>query len=328
MQNTQKPQKIKGSFGGKSIISIEQFDKKDIELLFLEAAAMRKLVEVNGGNNLLSGKILANLFYEPSTRTSSSFEAAMKRLGGDVIQINNVNYSSVAKGESVTDTVRTLEQYSDVTVIRHNVEGSVALADSVAKNPVLNAGDGVGEHPTQALLDLFTIQQTVGRLEDLNVVMVGDLLNGRTVHSLAKLLALYKVNLKFVSPKELRMPAEYTQYLEKNGCKHAQFTSIESALDGADVLYMTRVQKERFSSLEEYERLKHSFILNNKVLSKAPKGLSIMHPLPRVGEIAEEVDKDPRAKYFDQMKYGMYVRMALLALVLDKSMLNGWSKAA
>jgi aspartate carbamoyltransferase len=328
VQNNHKPQKIKGNFAGKSIVSIEQFDKKDIELLFLEAMAMRKLVEVNGGNNLLSGKILANLFYEPSTRTSSSFEAAMKRLGGDVIQINNVNYSSVAKGESVTDTVRTLEQYSDLTVIRHNQEGSVALAASVAGNPIINAGDGVGEHPTQALLDLFTIQQTVGRLQGLTVVMVGDLLNGRTVHSLAKLLALYKVNLKFVSPKELKMPPEYTNYLVKNGCSHSEFSSIEAALPGADVLYMTRVQKERFSSLDEYERLKHAYILDAKMLKNVPKALSIMHPLPRVGEIKEEVDKDPRAKYFEQMKYGMYVRMALLALVLNKSMLNGWSKTA
>lgn len=255
---TKKIQKIRGQFSGKSVISIEQFAAGDIELLFKEAFAMRKLVEVTGSNDLLKGKILANLFYEPSTRTSSSFEAAMKRLGGDVIQINNVNYSSVAKGESVTDTVRTLEQYSDVTVIRHSQEGSVALAASVAGNPVINAGDGVGEHPTQALLDLFTIQQTVGRLNGLTVVMVGDLLNGRTVHSLAKLLALYKVNLRFVAPKELQMPAEYLKYLDKNGCQHAAYASIEAALKNADVLYMTRVQKERFKSLNQYEQLKHA----------------------------------------------------------------------
>lgn len=314
---------LNGQFGGASIISIEQFDKQDIDRLFLEAMAMQKLVEVNGGNNLLSGKILANIFYEPSTRTSSSFESAMKRLGGDVVQINNVNYSSVAKGESVRDTLRTLEQYSDVTVLRHNIEGTLADASSVASNPLINAGDGVGEHPTQALLDLFTIKQTVGHLQNLSVVMVGDLLNGRTVHSLSKLLALYQVNIKFVAPKELTMPLKYKKYLEQKGCKYTEYDNVESALAGADVLYMTRVQKERFNNQNEYERLKGAFILDTNLLKKAPKKLSIMHPLPRVGEIAEEVDKDPRAKYFEQMKYGMYVRMALLALVLNKSMLKG-----
>lgn len=317
---------INGDFRAKNIVSIKQFTKPDIASLFDETDAMRDLVRNKHGNGLLRGHLLANLFYEPSTRTSASFEAAMKRLGGDVIQINNVAYSSVAKGESLPDTVRTLEQYADVIVLRHHEIGSAAIAATVAHKPVINAGDGIGEHPTQALLDLYTIYQRKKRIEGLSVGMVGDLKHGRTVHSLARLLSLFSdVQLKYVAPDELAMPIELKKEISVSGTQQLEFNDIEDIIAGVDVLYVTRVQKERFTDPAEYERLKGSYVVTPETMEAAGEAI-IMHPLPRVDEIDSRVDSDPRAAYFEQMENGMFVRMALLAKVLGRSALKQASK--
>jgi aspartate carbamoyltransferase len=280
---------------------------------------MHDMVDHIGTFDLLKGKILANLFYEPSTRTSSSFTAAMERLGGSVIPINEVKYSSVAKGESLPDTVRSLECYADVIVIRHPEVGSAALAAKYARKPVINAGDGIGEHPTQALLDSFTIREELGRLDGLTVTMLGDLKHGRTVHSLARLLSLYKVKLNYVAPDLLRMPPEMIDELSARRIEQFEAATLEDVLPETDVLYVTRVQKERFTDEAVYESLKSAYVIDPQVMKAAKDRMILMHPLPRVGEISMEVDDDPRAAYFRQMEYGLYVRMALLAMVLGKA---------
>src|SRR5512135_2459429 len=241
---------------GKDIISVKQFGRDDLEYIFGVAHEMRGMVERIGTFDLLKGKILANLFYEPSTRTSSSFTSAMERLGGSVIPINEVKYSSVSKGESLPDTVRTLECYADVIVLRHPEIGSAALAAQYARKPIINAGDGIGEHPTQALLDLFTIREELGQIDGLTVTMLGDLKYGRTVHSLARLLALYNVRLNYISPEILRMPAEIIDELNAKRIPQAEYSTLESVLLQTDVLYVTRVQKERFEDQAVYEGVK------------------------------------------------------------------------
>src|SRR5688500_2358668 len=303
---------------GKDIISVKQFERDDLEYIFGVAHEMRGMVERVGTFDLLKGKILANLFYEPSTRTSSSFTAAMERLGGSVIPINEVKYSSVTKGESLTDTVRTLECYADVIVLRHSETGSAAIAAKAARKPVINAGDGVGEHPTQALLDAFTIREELGRLDKLNVTMLGDLKYGRTVHSLARLLSTFaNIKLNYVSPDILKMPKEVMDEVGK--ITQAEFSSLEKVLPETDVLYVTRVQKERFEDAADYDKVKDAYVIDPAVMKSAKKDMIVMHPLPRVGEISPDFDDDPRAAYFRQMEYGLYVRMALLAMVLGKA---------
>jgi aspartate carbamoyltransferase len=277
------------------------------------------MVERVGTFDLLKGKILTNLFYEPSTRTSSSFTASMERLGGSVIPINEVKYSSVAKGESLPDTVRTLECYSDVIVLRHPETGAAATAARYCRKPIINAGDGTGEHPTQALLDLFTIRQELDQLEGLTVTMLGDLKYGRTVHSLSRLLALYGAKLNYVSPEILRMPATIVDELGKFNVVQKEYHALDEALPETDVLYVTRVQKERFEDPAVYESVKGTYVITPETLTKAKPKMIVMHPLPRVGEISMDVDNDPRAAYFRQMEYGLYVRMALLAMVLGKA---------
>ncbi|MCA3013741.1 MAG: aspartate carbamoyltransferase, partial [Myxococcaceae bacterium] len=272
-----------------------------------------------GTIDLLKGKILANLFYEPSTRTQSSFMAAMQRLGGSVIPISEVRYSSVSKGESLPDTVRTLECYADVIVLRHPELGAAAQAAAAARKPVINAGDGPGEHPTQALLDLFTILEELGRLDGLTVTMLGDLKFGRTVHSLSRLLSLFDVTLHFVSPEPLAMPEKVTTELSRRAVRFHEHRRLDDVLPQSDVLYVTRVQKERFDDLALYESLKHAFIVTPETMRAAKPKMALMHPLPRVGEISPDVDADPRAAYFRQMEYGLFVRMALLAMVLGKA---------
>jgi aspartate carbamoyltransferase len=304
---------------GKSIISVKQFSKGDLKYIFEVAHEMREMVGRVGTFDLLKGKILANLFYEPSTRTASSFTAAMERLGGSVIPINEVKYSSVAKGESLPDTVRSLECYSDVIVLRHPDVGASQLAAQYARKPIINAGDGIGEHPTQALLDLFTIIEERGQVDGSTVTMLGDLKYGRTVHSLSRLLSLYDVRLNFVSPEILKMPEEILTELKEGGIPYQQHTDLDPALPESDVLYVTRVQKERFENPEEYEKVRGTYIISKRTLEKAKEDLVLMHPLPRVGEISLDLDDDPRAAYFRQMEYGMYVRMALLAMVLGKA---------
>ncbi len=304
---------------GKDIISVKQFGREDLEYIFAVSHEMHDMVDHIGTFDLLKGKILANLFYEPSTRTSSSFTAAMERLGGSVIPINEVKYSSVSKGESLADTVRTLECYADVIVLRHPEVGSAAIAAQAAHKPVINAGDGIGEHPTQALLDAFTIREEIGRLDGLAVTLLGDLKHGRTVHSLARLLSRYKVKLNYVSPDILRMPPELIDELKAKKIEQAEFATLDTCLPETDVLYVTRVQKERFADEAVYESVKGAYVIDPKVMKAAKERMIVMHPLPRVGEISPDFDEDPRAAYFRQMEYGLYVRMALLAMVLGKA---------
>jgi aspartate carbamoyltransferase len=304
---------------GKDVLSVRQFNREDLEYIFAVAHEMRVMVERIGTFDLLKGKILANLFYEPSTRTSSSFTAAMERLGGSVIPINQVKFSSVSKGESLPDTVRTLECYADVIVLRHPEVGSAALAAKYARKPVINAGDGVGEHPTQALLDALTIKEELGHIDGLTVTMLGDLKNGRTIHSLARLLSLYKVKLNYVSPDILRMPSALVHELAASGIEQAEYSSLAEVLPETDVLYVTRVQKERFADLADYEKVAGSYVIDPALMQAAKERMIVMHPLPRVTEISMDFDDDPRAAYFRQMEYGLYVRMALLAMVLGKA---------
>jgi aspartate carbamoyltransferase catalytic subunit len=306
-------------FYGKDILGVGQFRRADLHYIFGVAHEMREMVTRVGSFDLLKGKILANLFYEPSTRTMASFTAAMERLGGSVIPITEVHYSSVAKGESLPDTVRTLEAYADVIVLRHPQVGAAAEAAHYARKPIINAGDGVGEHPTQALLDLFTIHEEQGTVDGLTVTMVGDLRYGRTVHSLARLLTRFDVKMRFVSPEMLRLPEALRAELDAAGVAYEEVESLDEALAASDVLYVTRVQKERFDDLDAYERVKNAYVITAETMGRARASMTLMHPFPRVGEIAMEVDADPRAAYFRQMEYGLFVRMALLAMVLGKA---------
>ena len=304
---------------GQDILSVNQFSRQDLDYIFGVAHEMRGMVARVGTFDLLKGKILANLFYEPSTRTSSSFTSAMERLGGSLIPINEVTYSSVSKGESLPDTIRTLECYADVIVLRHPEVGASAMAAQYAKKPVINAGDGIGEHPTQALLDLYTIVEELGDPDGKTVTMLGDLKYGRTVHSLSRLLSRFDVKLHYVSPEILRMPPEIIQEIDAKGIPQTEQDNLEGVLPETDVLYVTRVQKERFEKPEDYDKVAGAYVITPETLKQAKEKMIVMHPLPRVGEISMEVDDDPRAAYFRQMEYGLYVRMALLAMVLGKA---------
>jgi aspartate carbamoyltransferase catalytic subunit len=317
----QKPKaKISNGFNGMDILSVSQFDTVKLDYIFARGHEMRELVERVGATDLLKGYVLTCLFYEPSTRTSSSFIAAMERLGGSVIPITQgVQFSSVSKGETLADTVRTLEQYSDAIVLRHPEIGSAGIAADYAAIPVINAGDGAGEHPTQALLDLFTIQEELGRIDGLKIAMVGDLRYGRTVHSLTKLLLQYDVSLRFVSPEILRLPLTIMNEVIDKGLDVRETHDVADVIDNADVLYVTRVQKERFTDLAQYEEVRDQHEITPELMARARQKMIVMHPLPRVGEIHYAVDHDPRAAYFRQVKNGMYIRMALLAAVLGKA---------
>lgn len=311
--------KSKNGFLNKDILSVDQFSKEDLAFLFKKTTLMKKLAKTGKASKILQGKIMTALFYEPSSRTFGSFISAMQRLGGGIIPLQGMTYSSVAKGETLEDTVKTFECYSDLIVIRHPEVGSAKRAALAAGVPIINAGDGVGEHPTQALLDLFTILSKFKKINGLKVAFVGDLLNGRTTHSLSKLLAIMgKVEFFFVSPKILRMPQEIIDQL-KNHVKITEVNKLDEVIGKVNVLYVTRVQKERFSDLAIYEKIKNYYIVNKHLMKKANKNLILMHPLPRVGEINTDVDSDPRAVYFtEQMSNGLYVRMALLGLILGK----------
>ena len=306
-------------FYGRDIVSVRQFTDRDLAYIFDVAHEMREMVSRIGAFDLLKGKLLANLFYEPSTRTSASFTAAMERLGGSVIPINEVRYSSVSKGESLPDTVRSLEAYADVIVLRHPEEGATALAAQYTKKPIINAGDGVGEHPTQALLDLFTILEELGEVDGLTITLVGDLKYGRTVHSLARLLSRYTVTLNYVSPDILQMPDKIVTEIEGTGTTQTIHSDLDDVIGDSDVVYVTRVQKERFENAADYDAVAGAYVISPETMKRAKDRMALMHPLPRVREISIDVDDDPRAAYFRQMEYGMYVRMALLALVLGKA---------
>ncbi len=305
---------------GEDILSVKQFDRDHLDYIFARSREMREMVDRVGGVDLLKGYVLACLFYEPSTRTSASFIAAMERLGGSVIPITQgVKFSSVSKGETLEDTIRVLEQYADVIVLRHPEIGSANRAAGAAGVPILNAGDGAGEHPTQALLDLFTIREELGTIDGLKIAMVGDLRYGRTVHSLTKLLMKYDVKLRFVSPEALRLPLTLMNQVIDSGMAVRETHDVADVIENADVLYVTRVQKERFADLAQYEEVKNFYEITPDLMKKAKEKMVVMHPLPRVGEIHYSVDDDPRAAYFRQVKNGMYVRMALLAGVLGKA---------
>jgi aspartate carbamoyltransferase len=295
-----------------------QFSRDDLIYIFGVADEMRNIVKRVGATDLLKGYVLGNLFYEPSTRTSSSFIAAMERLGGSVIPIHGVQYSSVSKGESLPDTIRTLQCYADVIVLRHPEIGASAVAARYASKPVISAGDGTGEHPTQGLLDIYTIYSELGTVDGLHIAMVGDLKNGRTVHSLARLLRLYDTQMTFVAPDILKVPAEIKAEMEAAGRVVRETDRLQDVIGEADVIYVTRVQKERFEDLREYEAVKDYYEITPELMSQARTNMALMHPLPRVGEIHYDVDDDPRAAYFRQMENGMYIRMALLAAVLGK----------
>ena len=306
-------------FYGQDIISVRQFSRDNLEYIFAVADEMRAIVKRVGSTDLLKGHVLACVFYEPSTRTSSSFVAAMSRLGGSVIPINEVRYSSVTKGESLPDTIRTLESYADVIVLRHPEMGASQVAAEYARKPIINAGDGVGEHPTQALLDLYTIQSELGGIDGLHVAMVGDLRYGRTVHSLARLLCLYDVQMTFVSPEILRLPLDVMNDVRTHSRPVHETYDVHEIIGQADVLYVTRVQRERFADQAQYEAVKDYYVITPELIAKAREKMIIMHPLPRVNEISYALDDDPRAAYFRQMENGMYIRMALLASVLGKA---------
>ncbi len=306
------------SLKGKDILHGDQFSKKDIDGMIKIASEFEKELKKKDSLTLLKGKILATLFFEPSTRTRLSFETAMQRLGGGVISMASAEASSAAKGETVGDTAKTVSQYADVIVIRHPRIGSAKEAADAASVPVINAGDGAGQHPTQALLDTYTIRKELGSLKNLTVSMVGDLKNGRTVHALVELLSLYQVRLYFVSPRNLRMPEEITSNLKQRGIRIEETEDLEKAASESALIYMTRIQKERFADLTEYERVKGSYVIDSKFLERLKKKITILHPLPRVDEISLDVDSHPGAAYFRQVRNGVFVRMALLAMVMGR----------
>jgi len=300
-------------FTNRDIVSIRGFTREEIDYILEVSHSMEPLAEK--GSDMLRGKVLAELFFEPSTRTMLSFQTAMYKLGGNVIGFAEPGVSSVWKGESLADTVRVVENYSDVIVLRHPLEGAARLAAEYAKVPVINAGSGAEEHPTQALLDLYTILKHKGRIDGLSIILMGDLRYGRTVHSLAYALSLYDVDLHLVSPDLLKMRREVIEDI-KDRIKVTEHTDLMEILPDADVLYVTRIQKERFPDLGEYEKVRGSYVIDLNVLKKAKDDLIVLHPLPRVDEISVEVDSTSFAKYFEQTKNGVVVRMALLALVL------------
>ncbi|WP_438432185.1 aspartate carbamoyltransferase [Gorillibacterium sp. sgz500922] len=295
------------------ILGAKQFNRTELEELF-ESASRLENRELWNTDPRFQGKIMTTLFFEASTRTRLSFESAMSRLGGKVIGTENAaQFSSTIKGETLEDTIRIVSGYSDLIVLRHTDIGAAERAAKVADVPIINAGDGAGEHPTQALLDLYSIRKECGRIEGLTIAMIGDLAYGRTVHSLSYMLANYPdIRLLFVSPENVRIPSYVKHFLDEKGVSYRETEDFDEALQTADVLYQTRIQKERFPSVEEYRKAEGRYIINRDILGKMRQDAIILHPLPRAGEIAVEVDDDPRAAYFRQAQNGLYIRMALV----------------
>jgi len=300
-------------FKGRDIISIKDFTREEIDYILKIASAMEPIAE--NGSNMLRGKILATLFFEPSTRTRLSFEAAMYRLGGATIGFAEPGATSIKKGENLVDTIRVVENYADVIVLRHPLEGAARLAAEFANVPIINGGSGAEEHPTQAILDLYTIQKNKGAIDGLKIAFIGDLRYGRTVHSLAYALSNYDVELHLVSPETLKMRFEVIKDIEDKipVTEHGDLNEVISEMD---VLYVTRIQKERFPDLEEYEKVKGSYRIDLNTLRRAKSDVIVMHPLPRTVEIDPEIDSTSNARYFDQASNGVVTRMALLALIL------------
>ncbi|MBA7535706.1 Aspartate carbamoyltransferase catalytic subunit [subsurface metagenome] len=303
---------------GKDILNAAQFSLQELNLIMNTAANFEKRVKSGEIIRNMEGQVVASLFFEPSTRTRLSFETAINRLGASVITVANAASSSVAKGETLADTIRTIDGYVDVIVMRHPMKGSAKIAADNAKHPFINAGDGAGQHPTQALLDIYTILKEKGALGGFTGTFVGDLKNGRTVHSLGYFLALYGNKMIFVSPKSLRMPEEITADLRSRGAEIEETDNLKKALSVSDIVYVTRIQKERFENLVEYEKVKSSYIINRALINQAKEGITILHPLPRVDEISTDVDDYEGAAYFRQAHNGLYIRMALLALVTGR----------
>jgi len=300
-------------FEGRDIISIKDFSREEISYIFEVARRMEPLA--SKGSDMLRGKILATLFFEPSTRTRLSFEASMHKLGGSTIGFAEAEIASVKKGENLADTVRTVENYADVIAMRHPLEGAARLAAEFSKVPIINGGSGAEEHPTQAMLDMYTMMKEKGKIDGLKIALVGDLRYGRTVHSLSYALSLYDVELYLISPDTLRMRREVIQTI-KEKIPVTEKTSLEKIIPLVDVLYVTRIQKERFPDPAEYAKVKGSYKIDLEALKEAKKDLIILHPLPRIDEIASEVDNTSYARYFPQVLNGIVVRMALLALIL------------
>lgn len=304
------------NFYDRDIVSIRDFSKKEIETILDLSEEMIPYARGEKLTRPLDGRILGNLFFEPSTRTRLSFESAAHRLGADVIDVSQMSMTSISKGETLADTIRMVDTYCDVIVLRHPHEGAARLAAKFSENPVINAGDGAGSHPTQTLLDLFTIRREKGSIEGLNIVLVGDLKYGRTVHSLADALSEFGAKLTFVAPQTLQMPGETIRHIKERGCNPKMTDNLQEVIDDADVLYVTRIQRERFPDPAEYNKVAGTYRVDNTMLREAKKDLIVMHPLPRIDEIAPEVDSTAHAKYFEQAFNGIPVRMALLCSVL------------
>jgi aspartate carbamoyltransferase catalytic subunit len=296
----------------RSLVSINDFTREEI----LDLLNLAEEFESNPHQPLLEGKVVGSLFFEPSTRTRLSFETAINRLGGRVVGFSDSASSSATKGESLKDTIQMVSRYTDLIVMRHPLEGSVRYASEQSQVPVINAGDGANQHPTQTMLDLYSIRKTQGGLDDLNIFLVGDLKYGRTVHSLLMALSNFNPTFHFVSPEELRMPREYKLFLEEHSISYYEHGELSEIIDKADIIYMTRVQKERFSDPMEYERVKNAYVLKRSMLDETKDNMRVLHPLPRVNEIHTDVDSSSKAYYFNQAENGVYTRMALISAVM------------
>ncbi|MBP1639403.1 MAG: aspartate carbamoyltransferase catalytic subunit [Bacteroidetes bacterium] len=296
----------------KSLVSITDYSKEEMLRILDYAAEFEK----NPNQHILDGKVVATLFFEPSTRTRLSFETAVNRLGGRIIGFSDAATSSSSKGETLKDTIKMVSNYADLIVMRHPLEGAARYASEVAKVPVINAGDGSNQHPTQTLLDLYSIRKTQGRLNNLNIFMVGDLKYGRTVHSLLMAMAHFQPTYHFIAPEELKIPAEYKQFCDEQGIPYIEHKELNENINDADILYMTRVQRERFTDLMEYEKVKNVYTLKSKMLENTRDNMRILHPLPRVTEIDYDVDDSEKAYYFDQALNGLYARQAVISYSL------------
>jgi len=301
----------------KHLLSTQSLKKSEIDEILALAKEMEPYSQKKKQGDLMKGKVLAALFYEPSTRTRLSFETAMLRLGGEVISVMDVSTSSIAKGESLTDTAKVISQFVDIVAIRHSQNGAAHEFSLGSSVPVINAGDGISQHPSQALLDAYTIQKELGKIDGLTIAISGDLKYGRTPNSLAFLLSNYNVKFRFISPKELKMKPEVITHLNRLNIPYEETTQFEEGIKNVDVLYMTRIQKERFENFKEYERLKNVYVLNKKLVEKNNPKMLIMHPLPRVNEISTDVDELKNAAYFRQVENGVAVRMAIISHLLS-----------
>jgi len=296
----------------RSLVSITDYNKEEI----IHILDLAEEFEKDQRQQILNKHVIASLFFEPSTRTRLSFESAVQYLGGSIIGFASADTSSVKKGESLKDTILTVSNYSDLIVMRNPLDGSARYASEVSPVPIINAGDGANQHPTQCLLDLYSIRKTQGTLENIDIVMVGDLKYGRTVHSLVQALSLFGATFHFVSPESLKMPSAVKTWVKKANLEYHQYTDLMEAIPKADILYMTRVQGERFPDPLEYERVKNAYILENSMLETSKETMKVLHPLPRVNEINVDVDENPKAYYFQQAKNGVYIRQALIAAIL------------